>query len=454
MSRNESQMMFELGLKAEDLEDVDISVDSLYKIYTDYKKDADLMEKQAEYRARILNACEEVNSVKWRVKDPLHLIKKIIRKKKKPADNLKYANINVSNYRETITDLIGLRAIFIFKAHWSLVDEYIFNNLNVCSDSIITIYHANDDDLTLFPKSSLVKKYEGSTYNYKLEQKDSRYRSIHYILQGEKPTGCKIELQARSILDEAWGEIDHHVRYPDNEDDPELLRKMSILNGQISGCEEHASQSYNYFTALTLTKLEEAKSESSVVVENEMIVTNLIEDSAKVEGSVQNAKNGYSYKTVIDDITISSHKNIDYMERLRKILKSTQPLRDFEGSDKNQIQKYLKSNSAVHNAVKANKASEWNVPIPSQSLLDAIDRISDSNSAVHDAVKANKASEWNVPIPSQSLLDAIDRISDSNSAVHDAVKANKASEWNVPIPSQSLLDAIDRILGSKDDKDS
>ena len=58
MNRNESQMMFELGLRTEDLDDVDISVDALYEIYIDYKKDADLMEKQAEYRARILNSCE------------------------------------------------------------------------------------------------------------------------------------------------------------------------------------------------------------------------------------------------------------------------------------------------------------------------------------------------------------------------------------------------------------
>ena len=445
MNRNEPQMMFELGLRTEDLDDVDISVDALYEIYIDYKKDSDLMEKQAEYRARILNACEEVNSVKWRVKDPLHLIKKIIRKKKNPADNPKYANINVSNYRDIITDLIGLRAIFIFKAHWSLVDEYIFNNLNICSDSIITIYHANDDDLTLFPKASLVKKHEGSTYNYKLEQKDSRYRSIHYILQGEKPTGCKIELQARSILDEAWGEIDHHVRYPDNEDNPELLRKMSILNGQISGCEEHASQSYNYFTALTLTKLEVSKSETSVVVENETIITDLIEDSAKVGDSVQDAKNGYSYKTIIDDITISSHQNIDYMERLRKIVKSIQPLRDFESYDKNQIQKYLKSNSAVQNATKASKAMEQLVP--STPVMDAINRISESNSAVQNATKASKAMEQLVP--STPVMDAINRISESNSAVQNATKASKAMEQLVP--STPVMDAINRISESNDD---
>ena len=330
MTRSKEQMMVDLGLKTEDLDGIDIDVGALYAIYIDYKKDIDQMEKQAEYRARILNACEEVNSVKWRVKDPLHLIKKIIRKKKQSSENPKYANISVSNYRDIITDLIGLRAIFIFKAHWSLVDEYIFNKLHVCPDNPITIYHANDDNLTFFPSASLIKKHEGLTYNYKLEQKDSRYRSIHYILQGEKHTRCKMELQARSILDEAWGEIDHHVRYPDNTDDPELLRKMSILNGQISGCEEHASQSYNYFTELELTKLKESESTPPETLENETV---LIEDSAKVEDYVEDKKNSNSYENPKLELYINSLEDSDPMSRLSKIIKSIQPLRAFEGSD-------------------------------------------------------------------------------------------------------------------------
>lgn len=346
-------MMVELGLKTEDLDGIDIGVGVLYEIYIDYKKDIDQMEKQAEYRARILNACEEVNSVKWRVKDPLHLMKKIIRKKKKSSENPKYANISVSNYRDIITDLIGLRVIFIFKAHWSLVDEYIFNKLHVCPDNPITIYHANDDNLTFFPKASLIKKHEGLTYNYKLEEKDSRYRSIHYILQGEKHTGCKMELQARSILDEAWGEIDHHVRYPDNTDDPELLRKMSILNGQISGCEEHASQSYNYFTELELTKLEESKSEPPEILENETVVSELIEDSAKAEDYVEDKKNSNPYKKPKAEIHIHSLEDSDPMSRLSKIIKSIQPLRAFEGSDK----RFDSNIEAMNQALGVNSAS-------------------------------------------------------------------------------------------------
>ena len=383
MSINEEQMMLEMRLIPEDLDGINTNIKTLYDIYTDFVKSINGMQDLAEHFARILNYSPEINSVKWRVKDPVGLIKKIIRKKKEVGKNIKYENIDVNNYKKIITDLIGLRAIFIFKAHWSLVDEYIFDNLNVCPDSPITIYHANDDDLTFFPKSSLPKKHEESVYTYELEEKTgARYRSIHYTLQEQKPSGCKIELQTRSILDEAWGEIDHHVRYPHNEHDPELLRKMSILNGQISGCEEHASQSYKYFTELELTKLEAGKTETPKIIENETVVKDLIEDSVRAEDYVEDAKNDVPYTTIIDDISINSFKNQDQLARLSKIIKSAYPLRDFEGFDKsNSIAKAIenmvlntKPNGNALSNIKAMKLASESVS-PSASIAKAMENM-------------------------------------------------------------------------------
>ena len=429
MTKSNEQMMVELGLKTEDLYGINISVEVLYAIYIDYKKYIDQMETQAEYRARILNACEEVNSVKWRVKDPLHLIKKIIRKKKESSENPKYADISVSNYRDIITDLIGLRVIFIFKAHWSLVDEYIFNKLNVCPDNPITIYHANDDNLTFFPSDSSIKKHEGLTFSYKLEKKDSRYRSIHYILQGEKHTGCKMELQARSILDEAWGEIDHHVRYPDNTNHPELLRKMSILNGQISGCEEHASQSYEYFTELEITKLKESKSKPSETLENETVVIELIEDSAKAEDYVEDKKNSDSYEKSKAELYINSPEDFDPMSRLSKILKSIQPLRAFEGSDK----KSLSNIEAINQALGASSASA--------NLEKALKNLR------QDELSNKK---------SLSNIEAINQALGASSASANLEKALKNLRQNELSNKKSLsnIEAMKRYLNNNNDDDN
>lgn len=339
---NEDQMMLEMGLAQGDLNGIDVDVKTLHDIYLDYMKIKDKLQDHAEHVARILNYCPEVNSVKWRAKDPSGLIKKIIRKKKDLTKNPKYAEIDVSNYKTIVTDLIGLRAIFLFKGLWGLVDEYIFKTLNVCPDNEITIYHANDDDLTFFEDTPLIREIGGTVYNYVLEQKDTRYRSIHYALLEDKHTGCKIELQTRSILDEAWGEIDHHVRYPDNEHNPELLRKMSILNGQMSGCEEYATQSYNYFS-----KLEVTKPEPNQNLENKNVVTEIIEDSAKIEDHVHDVINGNPYEVT------------DHILRLSKIIKSTQPLRSLEDFDKNKFFKKMQSISlALDNDSAANRISK------------------------------------------------------------------------------------------------
>ena len=398
---NEDQMMLEMGLAQGDLNGIDVDVKTLHDIYLDYMKIKDKLQDHAEHVARILNYCPEVNSVKWRAKDPSGLIKKIIRKKKDLTKNPKYAEIDVSNYKTIVTDLIGLRAIFLFNGLWGLVDEYIFKTLNVCPDNEIIIYHANDDDLTFFEDTPLIREIGGTVYNYVLEQKDTRYRSIHYALLEDKHTGCKIELQTRSILDEAWGEIDHHVRYPDNEHNPELLRKMSILNGQMSGCEEYATQSYNYFT-----KLEVTKPEPNQNLENKNVVTEIIEDSAKIEDHVHDVINGNPYEVT------------DHILRLSKIIKSTQPLRSLEDFDKNKFFKKMQSISlALDNDSAANRISKivdqaLVKDIYPPSLFDKMQSISlalDNDSAANRISKiADQALVKDVYPP--SLLDKTESI--------------------------------------------
>lgn len=237
------------GLKVENLKAANIDTSTLIAIYQDFIEHQEILKQQAEYFANILHIGEEVNSVKRRVKDPLHLLTKIVRKRKDAlgkGEDSPYLDINVDNYKNIIDDLVGIRAIYLFKENWALVNDFILNNFSVCEDRNITINHAIDDDLSFYPES---KDVDGK-YNYELLERDSRYRSTHYIIKGITPHIFNFELQTRSILDEAWGEIDHHIRYPDFENDAGLKRKMSILNGAISGCEELTSTFFKDFNEL------------------------------------------------------------------------------------------------------------------------------------------------------------------------------------------------------------
>lgn len=288
---NEDKIFTLDGLKVENLKDAKIDKSVLIAIYRDFIENQEVLKQQAEYFANILHLGEEINSVKRRVKDPLHLLTKIVRKRKEALEKGKessYLNISVDNYKNIIDDLVGIRAIYLFKENWALVNDFILNNFSVCEDKDITINHAIDDDLSFYVENDSTDR----KYNYKLLERPSRYRSTHYIIRGITPHIFNFELQTRSILDEAWGEIDHHIRYPDFENHIDLKRKMSILNGAISGCEELTSNFFKDFNELRVKSNAESEliarentpqlSTEEVDTSKSNTVIDIIEDSAKV----------------------------------------------------------------------------------------------------------------------------------------------------------------------------
>lgn len=283
------------GLKVENLKAAEIDKSVLISIYKDFIKNQEVLKQQAEYFANILHLGEEINSVKRRVKDPLHLLTKIVRKRKEALEKGKespYLSISVDNYKNIIDDLVGIRAIYLFKENWALVNDFILKNFSVCEDRNITINHAIDDDLSFYVESDNADR----KYNYELLERDSRYRSTHYIIRGITPHVFNFELQTRSILDEAWGEIDHHIRYPDFENHIDLKRKMSILNGAISGCEELTSNFFKDFNELRVKSNAESDllasettphlSAEEVNTSKSNTVTDIIDDTVKVSDEV------------------------------------------------------------------------------------------------------------------------------------------------------------------------
>ena len=53
------------------------------------------------------------------------------------------------------------------------------------------------------------------------------YRSVHYIL---KYRGMYLEVQVRTLFEEGWGEIDHHILYPYKKQNPMLTEFSELLN--------------------------------------------------------------------------------------------------------------------------------------------------------------------------------------------------------------------------------
>jgi ppGpp synthetase/RelA/SpoT-type nucleotidyltranferase len=108
-----------------------IDWDVLNDIYIDFDNLRHRYETQADYIADTLRTHERIHSVKSRVKDAEHLIVKIIRKT--PDRKLKHGEdfqFNIDNYKEEVTDLIGVRAIHILE-DWEEIHSFITNTWKV-----------------------------------------------------------------------------------------------------------------------------------------------------------------------------------------------------------------------------------------------------------------------------------------------------------------------------------
>ena len=113
---NKKQFLSNYNISEEFLIQNNIEWGTLTEIYNDFNKYRKSYETQADLIANILRGHKKVHSVKTRVKEAEHLIEKVIRKtedrKRKYGKDFKFT---VGNYKDEITDLLGIRVIHIFK---------------------------------------------------------------------------------------------------------------------------------------------------------------------------------------------------------------------------------------------------------------------------------------------------------------------------------------------------
>ena len=170
-----------------------------------------------------------MHSVRWRIKDVEHLLAKIIRKR--IDGNKKYDDICVENYSDVITDLIGIRALHLFKTDFETINKSI-NSSFVLKEKTV-VYVREGDDSTF--------KQQCSDLGFSVEVHPNGYRSIHYVLKTQPLQRLiLVELQVRTIFEEGWSEIDHIVRYPNYSDDAQLAYLLTIFNRMAGNADEMA----------------------------------------------------------------------------------------------------------------------------------------------------------------------------------------------------------------------
>ena len=211
----------------DDWDKAGISVDDLKSIARDYEKIIPHLNESAEFLAKVLQKCSQVHSVRWRVKNPEHLLEKIIRKR--ASGSKKYLEISEYNYFEIVTDLVGVRVLHLFKYEWLDIQSYILD----CWEPLekVKAYIREGDE------GGIVDSYIENGCN--VEPHLSGYRSIHYIISTQLTLKKVLsEIQVRTIFEEGWSEIDHKIRYPNFSDNKLISYFLTIFNRMAGSADE------------------------------------------------------------------------------------------------------------------------------------------------------------------------------------------------------------------------
>lgn len=209
-----------------------IEWETLIDLYLDFNNYKDTYQTQAEFIASTLRAHSKIHFVKSRVKESERLIEKIIRKTpERKKINGEHFQFTVDNYKEEITDLIGIRAIHIFKEDWEDIHSFISSTWKIIE---ITANVRDGDDTQRFEELDI-----------KLNSRKSGYRSVHYLIEFF-PTSQRViaEIQVRTIFEEGYGEIDHQLRYS-HKQIPGILASNLLLFNRIAGSSDEMASFIN-----------------------------------------------------------------------------------------------------------------------------------------------------------------------------------------------------------------
>jgi len=239
------------NIKSETWEKSNISWETLVEIGVDHEDSLQDLIASAEFMAKVIQGIDLVHSVRWRVKDTQYLLEKIVRKK--AESNSKYQEISKDNYFHIITDLIGVRALHLFKNDCFKINEKLRPKWKIAENPLAYMRNGDQDDLR--------KKFKH--LEFEIKDHPDGYRSIHYVF--ELSTFARkqyAEVQVRTIFEEGWSEIDHHIRYPNFLDDELVSHFLNIFNRWAGSADEMGSfvQGLNESQYNLRVQLEEALS--------------------------------------------------------------------------------------------------------------------------------------------------------------------------------------------------
>lgn len=233
--------------------------DTIREIYNDYESKI----KRGFYKKIVNSFVQEIgtpsamHSMRYRVKSPESLIVKIINKMCSDFTDMDYVNISRDTYGKVIMDLLGARILIRHRYQWEEVHDLIWKLYYKGTEKYVKDRlndYADEEEPFLAERPKVFYRYEESTKCYELKGRDtfdfeknnSGYSSNHYIINYH---GTYIELQVRTLFDEAWSENDHDFVYKLHAGNKKLVlkRTSNLLSKVAEVADELSMFMHDYF---------------------------------------------------------------------------------------------------------------------------------------------------------------------------------------------------------------
>ena len=418
---NQQDFFKQYPTASKNFENAKIDWSVLESIFSDYIAIQEDLKTAANYSLNLLLGLSKVHSVSSRVKDAKHLIEKIIRKRSDSND----FDISVENYKSKIHDLIGLRAMHLFKTDWEQIHDGILSKWEIHEKPVANF---RDGDSEQFKKALEDKGCE-------LNQHKFGYRSTHYIVK--VPIGKQVffaEIQVRTIYEEAWSEIDHTVRYPYFVNNP-IINEFSSISNRLSGMADEMG---------TFIKLlsEDINSNNKQIDDLQLKVSKL--ENSIAQSDIDNEIKEKINKELEDVLTHIPQK-IESSDRMV----GTSHLLNKDIFEMSQRFKAIDKLSSLSNAIEMSINSRALVENPLQSIIDRTNRINQSIGINPMQEAIDKASRMSQNIGRNPMQDAIDRASRMSGTIgqnsmQDAI--DKISKTTQLVPKEEIVSALGKEI--------